>query len=167
MATKIEVPDGVSTINDRTFAGCTNLTEISLPKTIRTIGQFAFQNCVSLKSIALPYALTSVDGFMGCSSLRTLEIPSKVTYLGDFSGCINLEMIKIPSSVVKIDNVFNDCPKLMNITWPHLMDNLSKFPAYHEKIVADRKAEGKCIYCGGDFKLITKTCKECGKKKDY
>lgn len=161
------VPDGVSTINERTFAGCTNLIDIELPKTLKTIGQFAFRKCTSLKKIAIPFAVASVDGFSGCTSLRVIEIPSKATYIGDFSGCTNLEMIKIPSSVVKIDTVFSDCPKLMNISWQHLSENMSRFPAYHEKVIADRRASGKCSFCGGDFKLLTKTCKECGKKKDY
>ena len=161
------VPDGVSSINERTFAGCTELEEIELPKTIKTIGQFAFQNCVSLKKIAIPFAVTYVDGFGGCTSLRSVDIPSKVTYLGDFSGCTNLESIKIPPSVVKIDTVFSDCPNLMNISWNYLMDNLSRFPAYQEKVVSSWKSMGKCSFCGGDIKKLGKTCRDCGKKKDY
>ena len=62
---------------------------------------------------------------------------------------------------------FNNCPNLLNISWQNLADNASNFPAYYETVVASRKTAGKCPYCGGDFKLITKVCKNCGKKKDY
>ena len=96
-----------------------------------------------------------------------IEFPPKTTFVGDFSGCTNLEQIKIPTSVGKLDSVFNDCPNLMNISWMYLKDNLSRFPAYQEKVVSQRRAEGKCQYCGGDFKKIGKACKVCGKKKDY
>ena len=66
-----------------------------------------------------------------------------------------------------ISGGFDNCPKLLSIAWQNLADNASNFPAYYETVVASRKTAGKCLYCGGDFKLISKTCKLCGKKKDY
>ena len=71
------------------------------------------------------------------------------------------------NEVKKISGGFSDCPKLLNISWPNLADNASGFPAYYETVVASRKIAGKCLYCGGDFKLITKVCRFCGKKKNY
>lgn len=39
---------------------------------------------------------------------------------------------------------------------------------FNELIVVMRKHSNKCLYCGGNFKgLIYKTCKMCGKSKNY
>ena len=100
-------------------------------------------------------------------NLRAINIPEGAQTIGDFSGCASLESIRIPSSVKKITTPFNDCPNLLNITWTYLMDNLKMFPAYQAAMTAKWKADNKCAYCGGEFKLIGKTCKICGKKKDY
>ncbi|WP_019679268.1 leucine-rich repeat domain-containing protein, partial [Ruminococcus flavefaciens] len=136
-------------------------------KGLKSIGASTFQNCTALRNIEIPAGVLSVDGFRGCTGLRAIEIPAGVTALGDFSGCINLESIRIPASVKKVSGGFNDCPKLMNISWSNLSDNASNFPSYYETVVAGRKTAGKCVYCGGDFKLLSKVCKVCGKKKDY
>ena len=87
--------------------------------------------------------------------------------IGDFSGCVNMESIRIPASVKNVSGGFDNCPKLLSVTWPHLADNISSFPAYYGKELERRRAMGLCLYCGGEFKMIGKTCKVCGKKKDY
>ena len=140
---------------------------MGLSRGLRTIGASAFQNCVSLKSIEIPAGVFSIDGFSGCTGLRAFEVPQGTASVGDFSGCINLESIRIPASVKKISGGFNNCPKLTNISWSNLAENASSFPAYYETVVTSRKTAGKCLYCGGDFKLLSKVCKNCGKKKDY
>lgn len=44
----------------------------------------------------------------------------------------------------------------------------AKKKANKEKLIAERKASGLCQHCGGIFKgIFKKTCKECGKPKDY
>lgn len=40
----------------------------------------------------------------------------------------------------------------------------SKLEEYQRK---SRIAEGRCQYCGGKFSFFGKTCKNCGRKKDY
>ena len=163
----MKIPDNVTKIEERQFSGCKNLSALELPRNLKSIDEFAFNECVSLKKVDLPVNLLSVDGFSGCTGLRTMIIPNHVTTLGNFSNCVNLEAIKIPPSVKNITVPFTNCPELMNITWEHLSENIAKFPAYHKTVVEKRKAENKCTHCGGDFKLISKTCKVCGLKKDY
>ena len=96
-----------------------------------------------------------------------MEIPAKCETIGDFSGCTNLETIRIPATVKSVNGGFENCPKLLSINWPNLSGFMKFFPAYYEQEVDKRKKLGVCIYCGGEFKLIGKTCKVCGKKKDY
>ncbi len=164
---KMTISDNVSLIEDHTFAECKALSDVTLPKALKGIGQFAFKDCISLRFVQLPPGVLSVDGFSGCSGLRAMEIPAKCETIGDFSGCTSLETIRIPATVKSINGGFDNCPKLLSINWPNLSGFMKFFPAYYEQEVDKRKKLGVCIYCGGEFKLIGKTCKVCGKKKDY
>ena len=165
----VEIPAGLYSVNG--FDGCTSLKEIKFhdyeTEKLMIVGENAFKDCVSLRTVAVPYSVTHVDGFRGCTNLKAINIPEGVQTIGDFSGCTSLESIKIPSTVKTITTPFTDCPKLLNVTWVGLVDNLKMFPAYQNMVVEQRKADNKCQYCGGDFKIIGKTCKLCGKKKDY
>ena len=48
---KFEVPDGVETIGENVFNGCTKLKEITIPKSVKKIGTKAFQNCPELEEV--------------------------------------------------------------------------------------------------------------------
>ena len=125
------VENGATSIGDRTFVGCSSLTEVSiqgkvteigrgafedctnlesilLPSSLKTLGDYAFQNCKSLKSVTIPNGVTSIGDqtFMGCSSLTEVSIQGKVTEIGAsaFTDCTNLESISLPESVIKIGN---------------------------------------------------------------
>lgn len=106
--TSIILPDAVTSIGEYAFDGCGSLTSITLPDDVTSIGDYAFDGCTSLISITLPEHLTSIGGsvFYGCSSLSEITIPDGVTEIGwsAFSGCSSLVSINIPSSVTEIGN---------------------------------------------------------------
>ncbi len=49
--TIVNVPTGVTSIDDEVFANCSKLTEITIPNTISSIGADVFKNCPNLKKI--------------------------------------------------------------------------------------------------------------------
>ena len=75
------VPDGVTSIGDRAFKGCTSITTITLPEGVTSIGDDAFWYCKSLTSITLPDGVTSIgdDAFWGCRGL-TLNVSRWLPY---------------------------------------------------------------------------------------
>ena len=84
---------------------------------VTSIGDYAFDGCSSLSSITLPASLTSIGNvaFCDCSSLTSITIPDGVTSIGQiaFSGCSSLSSISIPKSVTQIEyGAFSNCPKL-------------------------------------------------------
>ena len=57
---KIVIEDGVTSIGDYAFRGCSSLTSITLPDSVTSIGDCAFVFCVGLSSITLPDSVTSI-----------------------------------------------------------------------------------------------------------
>ncbi len=83
------IPDTVTRIGNRAFAGCENVQEIILPESVAHIGERAFAGCVQMYRLALPTTLETIgkDIFRGCKCLTKIKLPkvvaSKVTH---FSG---------------------------------------------------------------------------------
>ncbi len=103
--TSLVIEDGVTTIGDRAFYGCTALASVTFPETFNTLGNYAFYNCSGLTSIALPEGITAIgnSAFYGCTSLASVTLPSTLTSIGS-NAFINdaLTSIIIPSSVTSI-----------------------------------------------------------------
>ena len=75
--TKVVIEDGVTTIGQWAFGGCSSLTSITIPDSVTSIGKDAFYGCSSLTSITIPDSVTSIgkDAFSECRSLESMTIP--------------------------------------------------------------------------------------------
>ena len=116
-----EILDGVTSIEDNAFGGCTSLTEIRIPESVTSIGGSAFGVCTSLTEIRIPESVTSIGGsaFGGCTSLTEIRIPESVTSIGGgaFVSCTSLTEIVIPAGVISIGNdAFFGCTSLATVT---------------------------------------------------
>ena len=78
---RISIPNGILTINDHVFTGCTNLSSIDLPTSLTHLRNHAFTHCTSLSSISLPSSLTYLrsDAFTQCTSLSSISLPPSLT----------------------------------------------------------------------------------------
>ena len=131
-ATSITIPDGVTSIGEGTFSGCSSLTSITIPEGVTSIGYRAFYGCSSLTSITIPEGVTSIGGsaFAGCSGLTSITIPESVTSIGNglFSGCSRLTSITIPEGVTSIGvNAFSGCSSLTSITIPESVTSIGDY----------------------------------------
>ncbi len=45
------IPDGVTSISDNAFDGCSKLTQVTIPSSVTSIGYYTFRNCTSLTQI--------------------------------------------------------------------------------------------------------------------
>ncbi len=108
LVTDLIIPDGVTSIKQYVFDGCTSLTSVVIPDSITSIGEKAFRGCSSLTSITISNSVTSIGygAFIGCSKITSIVIPDSVTSIGvlAFDGCRNLTSIVIPGSVTSIGN---------------------------------------------------------------
>ncbi len=105
-----EIPDNVTSICEKAFAGCEDLETVTLPDDVTSIGDEAFRGCGGLISVTIPASVTSIgnSAFVECSSLTTVNIPATVTSIGGqaFSGCYNLASVTLNSNPTIGGNAF-------------------------------------------------------------
>ncbi|MCR5701134.1 MAG: leucine-rich repeat domain-containing protein [Lachnospiraceae bacterium] len=102
----VVIENGVTSIGEWAFDGCTGLTSITLPNSVTSIGDCAFFGCKGLTSITLPDSVKSIgeSAFSGCTGLTSITLPNGVTSIGRsaFSGCEGLTSITLPDSVTSV-----------------------------------------------------------------
>ncbi len=66
------IPEGVTSIGQSAFSGCSGLTSITIPASVTSIDEYAFVNCSGLTSITIPEGVTSIgrDAFYYCEALK-------------------------------------------------------------------------------------------------
>jgi len=55
--TNVVIEEGISSIGNNAFRGCSNITSISIPNSVTSIGVSAFEGCTQLGNITIPFAV--------------------------------------------------------------------------------------------------------------
>ncbi len=117
----VNLPDGLISIGQEAFNGCTSLRCIRIPDTVKTIGARAFSGCRELTSVRLSNSLSVIPTalFSTCVSLQELTLPESLTTIGEsaFYFCKSITALYIPKTVTVIQaGAFKDCSSLKEIT---------------------------------------------------
>lgn len=138
--TSINIPDGVTSIGNMAFHGCSSLVGVyisdlsawcridfgdssSNPFDYSNNGKLYLNN-VEVTELVIPNDITAIKNnvFSGCSSLTSILLPDGVTLIGDyaFSECSSLASINIPDDVISIGySAFSNCSSLTSINIPN------------------------------------------------
>lgn len=92
--TFVSVPDSVTVIGEKAFAGNTTIQKLELPDSLKSIEYMAFGDCTALTDVTIPDSVTKVEpgAFKGCSALTYFEIGKNVSSWGSgvFNECTSL-----------------------------------------------------------------------------
>jgi len=146
------IPISVTTIQGTAFIYCSGLTSITIPNSVTTIEAAAFVGCSSLTSLTIPNSVTAISGyaFDGCTSLTNITVdPANPAYSSQGGVLFNrirttlltcppgfVGAYAIPEGVTSIGVMspsdsafnffgFNNCQRLMSITIPDSVTNIS------------------------------------------
>lgn len=121
--TEVALPQGLTTVSEKTFFNCSALTEVTLPDSVTKLGWQVFENCTSLEKVYLPMGVTEISAgcFTGCTALKEFSVPGTVTVISEsaFSGCTGLEDIIFGSKLARIRAAaFSGCSALVQVSVP-------------------------------------------------
>ena len=133
--TSVTFPNSVTSIGASAFSGCSGLTSITIPDGVTSIGRVAFSYCSGLTTITLPDSLNSIDSnaFSGCSSLTSITLPeSLISICGyAFEGCSGLTSVTLPEGVTSIGaHAFYGCSGLTSIIIPDSVTSIGMYAFY-------------------------------------
>jgi RHS repeat-associated protein len=143
--TAVNIENGVISIGNYAFHGCSELTSITIPNSVTSIGVGVFEKCMKLSTINVDganYNYSSMDGILfnknKTSLLRfpegksgsTYSIPNSVTSIGEhaFRNCSGLTSVTIPNSVTSIGYfAFSYCSGLTSVTIPNSVTSIESY----------------------------------------
>ncbi len=107
---EVIICDGVTSITESMFAGCSELTSVTLPSSVVNIGDDAFNSCDKLTSITIPQRVTKVGSraFSDCANLLSVEFKGDAPDYGDdvFDGTPRRLVVSVPSGSIGWDGGF-------------------------------------------------------------
>ena len=135
------IPDGVTSIGDDAFWGCSSLTSIIIPDNITSIGGTAFCGCSGLTSITIPDSVKSIGEYaFEYTKIKRFEISSGNRCYKAINGNLYTydeatlvayacgkedDNFVIPDSVTSIYSyAFNGCSGLTSITIPNSVTSI-------------------------------------------
>ncbi len=177
LESRVVVPEGVTKIAERAFAGNEAIDRVILPESLEEIGAEAFKDCLLLQTIPFPEGLkkigagafdncvklirahlpegiqeVSARAFRHCVVLREVSFPDGCKEISEsaFYGCVSLTKTVFPEGLMRIGELaFYRCSGLGEVRIPKQTEEVESL-AFAESGVKKVQIESSCIYFGMD-----------------
>lgn len=104
---EVVLPSTLRYIRQHNFSSCKNLKRINLPEGLMEIEERSFEYCDALQEITLPNSLRTIGpkAFYACKSLRCVNFGNGIQKIGEeaFAFCNGLEKLSFPGSLRLIE----------------------------------------------------------------
>jgi len=135
---KVIIPDGVTTIGDRTFSQCSSLTEVVIPDSVTSIGIESFYDCRKLSHININKNITQI----GANAFYYAA--ANDVYIEDLSAWCNIDFGHGVSNPISGGNLYLDgnllttivIPESVTVIKPYVFNGYSRMTSVrlHSKI---------------------------------
>uniref|UniRef100_UPI0037DD67F5 leucine-rich repeat protein n=1 Tax=Methanomethylophilus alvi TaxID=1291540 RepID=UPI0037DD67F5 len=102
VALEVVIEDGVTSIGDRAFDGCSSLTSIILPDSVTSINQYAFYGCTNVFSIRIGPDVSSI-GYMAFEGNVFYDRDAVSVLSADADSLKGGYFVKTDDRIVKVD----------------------------------------------------------------
>ncbi len=145
---KIVLYNGLTSIGENMFGGCTNLTSVIIPKSVTAIGQCAFDGCSGLTSITIPDTVVSVGWsvFDDCTGLTDIYCEANAKPDGWNDNWVGNSTAKVNWNTDVPDYApgdINDDYKINNQDAIHLLKHVMNSAQYTINQSGDMNGDGK------------------------
>lgn len=136
----MDIGNGVTSIDDYAFSGCSSLTNIIIPDKVISIGDNVFSGCKSLTNVTIGVGVISIksSAFKECSNLTSINwnatncLNTDLYYSPIFYNCAKLEKVAIGNNVESIPPYcFYECTNLATVIIPNSVASIGKCAFYH------------------------------------
>ena len=142
------IPSNVTSIENRAFYGCTNITNIEILDRVTSIGEGAFNSCTNLTSVIIPQNVTLIDhyAFANCTNLKEINVNKNNQKYCSVNGVLfnknkteliaypnkNGDVYSIPDGVEFIRyGAFYGCTSLTNVITPNSLRYINSDDFYN------------------------------------
>ncbi len=102
----------VTKIGERTFMGCTGITNVDLRETI--IGESAFMGCTGITNVDLRQSTIGERTFMGCTGIRKVDLRQSTIGESAFMGFTGITHADLRQSTIG-ESAFMGCTGITNV----------------------------------------------------
>ena len=127
---RINLPEGLETIDDEAFRDCSSLELAELPSTVKHLGNKAFDKCGSITISALPESIETLGssvfgGLIRPRNMVSFSLPDNLTEIPDsmFHDRWGMKELHFPANLKKIGKA---CVTWSNITELNLPDGVTE-----------------------------------------
>lgn len=149
----VSLPDGITSLCDQAFYGCSNLKEINLPESLRSLGRQTFMYS-ALTSVEIPAGAMEGNN-EGCFTrngpLQRAEIAEGAAKIDEqfFVYCVSLKEIVIPASMSSIGySAFKECDALDTVYYGGTEEQWKKLIAGAKTGNEALSRKGLKVICG-------------------